>query len=160
MGRSAVPLVVVLMAIGLLMAGRAPRAEAHTIYDIEVIPQVSGKCLDMQNLGQGALSYQWSCVGVAWQKWQIIPVSGSSYQHYIVNSYTHLCLDVPNANPYQGLQLWMWPYSHRNVDGLWAVRLLQGLGAEGHLHLGAKLALRCRTELWGLQNAMHIGNGG
>jgi hypothetical protein len=97
------------MAIVLLVADRAPRAEAHTIYDVEVIPQVSGKCLDMQHLGQQARTYQWSCVGVAWQKWSIIPVTGSSYQHYIVNSYTHLCLDVPNANPYQGLQLWMYP---------------------------------------------------
>jgi hypothetical protein len=115
MGRCAALLLVVVLAALLLVTARSPRGEAHTLGSVETISQVSGKCLDMEHLGQQARAYQWSCVGAGWQKWDIVPAEGS-YYHYIVNSYTHLCLDVPNGQPGQGVRPWMWPCNFTNAQ--------------------------------------------
>lgn len=90
-------------------AASNPRAEAHTVDYIEVIAQHSGKSLDIVggSGAPGALTHQWSCVNVAWQRWEVQATADPAV-HIIKNEYTGLCLDVPNGTPSDGLQLWQW----------------------------------------------------
>ena len=91
-----VGVVVAAVISGLLSEGASRSAEAHTISNVRLVSQDTGKCLDVVG-GAGPQTHLWSCVGVSWQNWDIVHYSGE--WHYIKNKKpgTNFCLGVPGG---------------------------------------------------------------
>lgn len=102
----AVLLVAAVMAV-MVVTTSARQAEAHTVTSVEIIPQHSGKCMDVAGLRDlGAAIHQWTCLGLAWQRWTVIDKGGGWHQLKNVN--TGYCLDVPYPGAHEGEALWQW----------------------------------------------------
>ncbi len=112
-----------MVALSFAALPEAPDAEAHSLYNVRLVAQNSGKCLDIVGGNPAPLTktHQWSCGGwpeypggvVPWQQWDIIQVD--STWHIIKNRYSQLCLDVYGGTS-EDVQLHQWTCNYTDAQ--------------------------------------------